>query len=280
MADLGPIPTELPLGPGTMSWTINREPAILMGGGRALLLQVTHPLVAAGVEQHSNYKTDPWSRLFATLDTVFRIVFGTPEQSATAAARLRRRHGVVNGTSPDGKPYDALDPALLLWVWATLTDTSLVIYERCFGPLSTGARDRFVDEQTLLAHACGVPAGDCPSSYREFAAYLTDVIGSTLRPTTVAVDVAEQLRLPPLPRPLRGIAGAPLGLVTAGTLPSPLRDPLGFRWSNRRERALNAFFTATKAQRAAPRRLRELPSTLAARREKPLHPPRWLASHA
>ena len=87
---------------------------MLMGGGRALLLQVTHPLVAAGVEQHSNYKADPWSRLFATLDTVFRIMFGTSEQSADAAARLRRRHSVVNGTSPDGTAYDALDPTLLL----------------------------------------------------------------------------------------------------------------------------------------------------------------------
>jgi uncharacterized protein (DUF2236 family) len=278
MRDLGPIPTELPVGPGTMSWTINREPAMLMGGGRALLLQVTHPSVAAGVEQHSNYKTDPWSRLFATLDIVFRIMFGTPAQSVEAAARLRRRHGVVNGTSADGTPYDALDPTLLLWVWATLTDTSLVIYERCFGPLSPGHRDRFVDEQALLAYACGVPSGECPASYRDFTDYVAHVVDSTLHATTVAVDVAEQLRLPPLPRPLRSLAGGPLGLVTAGTLPPRLREPLGFTWSTRHERALNAFFAATKAQRVVPRSVRELPSTLAARREKPLRTPKWLAT--
>jgi uncharacterized protein (DUF2236 family) len=277
MPALGPIPTELPVGPRTLSWRINREPAMLMGGGRALLLQVTHPLVAAGVEQHSTYTADPWSRLFATLDTVFRIMFGTPQQSAAAASRLRRRHGMVNGMSTDGLPYDALDPALLLWVWATLTDTSLVIYERCFGRLSADLRDRFVTEQSLLAHACGVPAGQSPTSYADFAGYVEDTV-TTLRPTTVAVDVAEQLRLPPLPHPLRGITGGPLGLVTAGTLPPHLREPLGFAWSTRHEQALQAFFLATKAQRVLPRRARALPSTLAARREQPWRAPKWLAS--
>jgi uncharacterized protein (DUF2236 family) len=261
-----------------MSWTINREPAMLMGGGRALLLQVTHPLVAAGVEQHSNYKADPWSRLFATLDTVFRIMFGTPEQSAAAATRLRHRHSVVNGTADDGRPFDALDPDLLLWVWATLTDTSIVIYERCFGPLGAAHRDRFVEEQALLAYACGVPKDKCPASYRYFTEYVADVVDSTLRVTTVAVDVAEQLRLPPLPQPLRGLAGGPLGLVTAGTLPARLRQPLGFAWSTRHDQALNAFFAATKAQRVIPRRVRQLPGTLAARRDKPLRPPKWLAT--
>ena len=63
-------PTRLPLGPGTLTRRINLEPVILLGGGRALLLQVAHPLVAAGVADHSDYRSDPWGRLVRTLETM------------------------------------------------------------------------------------------------------------------------------------------------------------------------------------------------------------------
>jgi len=259
-----------------LSWRVSREPALLMGGGRALLMQVTHPLVGAGVEQHSNYQADPWSRLFSTLDTVFRIMFGTVEQSEQAAARLHRRHTSVNGVASDGTPYDALDPDLLLWVWATLADSALLIYERCFGRLGADDGQRFLDEQTLLAHACGVPEGKCPATYRDFADYVEEMIATQLRPTPTAIAVAAQLRRPPLPVVLRSIAAGPLTLVTAGTLPPQLRDELGFHWSPKHDKALRAFFGATRAQRLIPRRVREYPITVASRSDQPLQPPRWL----
>jgi uncharacterized protein (DUF2236 family) len=273
---LGPIPTRLPVGPDTMSWRVSREPALLMGGGRALLLQVTHPSVGAGVEQHSNYQADPWSRLFSTLDTVFRMMFGTPEQSEQAGARLHRRHLSVNGVASDGTAYDALDPDLLLWVWATLVDTGLGIYERCFGELSLTDRQRYLDEQKLLAIACGVPAGACPDTYREFVDYVETVIETRLSATPTALEVAAQLRRPPLPKAIRGLAAAPITLVTAGTLPPQLRAALGFAWGPRHDKAFHAFFAATLAQRLVPRGLREYPITVASRRETPLRPPTWL----
>src|SRR4051812_10480420 len=68
-------------GPGSMTWRVNREGVLLLGGGRALLLQVAHPLVAAGVSQHSNYREDPFGRLYRTLDTVTTVVFGDTEQA-------------------------------------------------------------------------------------------------------------------------------------------------------------------------------------------------------
>src|SRR5437016_11697134 len=101
-------------GPGSLTWRVNREGALLLGGGRALLLQVAHPLVAAGVAQHSNYREDPWGRLYRTLDTVTTIVFGTNEESEEAADRLRRVHSRVTGKADDGRPYEANDPDLLM----------------------------------------------------------------------------------------------------------------------------------------------------------------------
>jgi uncharacterized protein (DUF2236 family) len=263
-----------------LSWRIAREPAALLGGGRALLLQVTHPLVAAGVEQHSNYQSDPWSRLFSTLDTVTRMMFGTPEASAGAADRLKRRHSMVNGVADDGTPYDALDAELQLWVWATLVDTMIVVHERTLGRLTFAEKTRLLAEQKLLAYACGVPEGRCPSSYPEFTDYVATVMRETLQPTKVAREVATQLREPPLPRAVAAIAAAPLGLVTAGLLPAELRAPLGFEWGPRQERALRAVFAAAHAQRALPGPVRRLPVSLAAKRDTPLRPPAWLTRQA
>jgi uncharacterized protein (DUF2236 family) len=164
----------------------------------------------------------------------------------------------------------------LLWVWATLADTALLIYERCFGPLTPDRRQRFLDEQTLLAIACGVPEGACPSTHREFADYVGAMIVDTLRATPTAVEVATSLRRPPLPAAIRAMAAAPVTLVTAGTLPPRLRDDLGFRWGPRHDKALRAFFAATRAQRLVPRRVRHMPITSAARSEQPMRPPKWL----
>jgi uncharacterized protein (DUF2236 family) len=273
---LGPVPSQLPVGPDTLSWRIAREPVLLIGGGRALLMQVAHPLVAAGVAQHSNYQADPWSRLFSTLDTVFTMMFADADASKRAALRLRRRHGVVNGTADDGRPYDALDADLLLWVWATLVDTAVLVYERCLSPLTPDERERYLAEQRLFAQACGIPADHGPGNWREFTDYVASTVRDVLRPTHVAAEVADQIRRPALPGAIRAVVGVPLGLVTAGLLPPTLREQLGFGWSKRHSRALNTAFGAARAQRLVPAALRAVPVTVVARRDAPLRPPRWL----
>src|SRR3954452_22956360 len=97
-------------GPGSLTWRVNREGALLLGGGRALLLQVAHPLVAAGVSEHSNFREDPFGRLYRTLDTVTTIVFDSTSDAKEAAERLRRVHTRVKGEAEDGTPYVATDP--------------------------------------------------------------------------------------------------------------------------------------------------------------------------
>jgi uncharacterized protein (DUF2236 family) len=261
------------LGPDTVSWRVNHEPVVFMGGGRALLLQVAHPLVAAGVAQHSNYESDPWGRLYRTLDTTVKIVFGEPATAQAASKRLRRRHDRVQGSSDEGVPYDARDPALLLWVWATLVDTSLVLYERCFAPLSVAERERFYSEQKLFAYACGVPEGYCPATHAAFNAYVDDAVASDLHVGDAARAVAASVVRPALPAPLRSLA-APHNLLTAGLLPASLREQYGFAWSNRREHALGAWFGLVRAGvRIVPRRVRHYPVALTAGGR--LRPPRW-----
>jgi uncharacterized protein (DUF2236 family) len=243
------------LGPDTLTWRVNHEPVAFMGGGRALLLQVAHPLVAAGVEQHSNYEVDPWGRLYGTLDTVVKIVFGDTERSEEAATRLRRRHDQVKGVSEDGVAYDAHDPELLLWVWATLVDTARLLYERCVRPLS---------DEELFAYACGVPKGACPDSHADFLAYFARMVGDELRVTAGAQTVAHSLVHPPFPRALRPLF-APAVLVTAGLLPPPVRAEYGFAWGPQRQRLLEAWLTALRwTMRLVPRAVRALPVELTA----------------
>jgi uncharacterized protein (DUF2236 family) len=98
-------------GQGAVIWRGNREGVLLVGGGAALILQVAHPLVAAAVAEHSNYREDPWGRLYRTLDLTTRVVFGDVRTAEVAARRIRAAHGRVRrvtaesgGRYPKGPP--------------------------------------------------------------------------------------------------------------------------------------------------------------------------------
>src|SRR5499433_1358864 len=86
--------------PQSAIWCIDREASIFLGAGRALLLQLAHPWVAAAIEQHSNVFADPIGRFHRTFRIVFSMVFGTLDQSMTAARRLYYRHADVTGELP------------------------------------------------------------------------------------------------------------------------------------------------------------------------------------
>jgi uncharacterized protein (DUF2236 family) len=265
------IPSALPLSRHSVSWRVNAEPVAFLGGGRALLLQVAHPKVAAGVEQHSTYATDPWGRLFRTVDVMAKLAFGSPEVSAAQAQLLERMHRRVNGVTEDGELYSALDADLLLWVWATLSDTALLMYESVRRPLSPEKRARYYEESKLVAHACGVPPELCPRTLDDFGAYFGRVVADDLRVTGAGRAVAHATMVPPLPRPLGQVAARPSQLVTAGLLPPTARAAFGFEWDHRREWELRRFLRrVASVHRLAPRVVRELGMRHVVQRDKPL----------
>ena len=107
---------------------IAREPVLMLGGPRALLMQAAHPLVAAGIVDHSHFQQDPWRRLARTMTALYTIVFGTQEQAEHIGAITRAAHGGVRGRR-GRRVYTAADPGLMLWVHSTLVDTGLAMYE-------------------------------------------------------------------------------------------------------------------------------------------------------
>jgi len=233
-------------GPESVTWRVNREGVLLAGGGRALLLQVAHPLVAAGVARHSSFRERPWDRLYGTLDLTTRIVFGDAEESARAARRLRSVHSKVRGVAPGGRPYDALDPDLLIWVWATLVESAMLVYRRYVGSLSARRAATYYAEQQRFAHACGVPEGACPPDLPALIEYFERTIASDLEVGEDAREIAESVLRPPLPAPLRPLA-APLNLLTVGLLPPAVRELYGLRWDARREALLDGAGVAVRA---------------------------------
>src|SRR3954469_10803177 len=104
-------------GPTSEAWAMNREGLLLLGSGpRALLLQIAHPLVAEGVDQHSDFRADPWARLAGTLRSYLRIVYGTTAQARGEIGRLNGLHRSIAGPVRDpgiaarfGEAYEARD---------------------------------------------------------------------------------------------------------------------------------------------------------------------------
>jgi uncharacterized protein (DUF2236 family) len=243
---------------------VGSEGVLLLGGGRALLLQVAEPSVAAGVAQFSNYRQAPWRRLYRTIDVTTRIVFGDTHASAQAAAGLRRVHERVGGRDDNGRRYQALDPKLLMWVHATLLDTSLLVYDRYVRPLSELERALYYEQMKPVGETYGIPRASQPSDWAAFRDYFDGMIESGLRVTETTRDVTDSVLNPELPLPAR-LAARPaveaVRLLTVGTLPASLRENLGLEWGPLRERLLAASQgTIRRILRLTPGPLRQFPA--------------------
>jgi uncharacterized protein (DUF2236 family) len=225
--------------PDSPIWRISREWALMLGGGRALLLQAAHPLALAGVIEHSDYERDPWSRLSSTMTYVWTVVYGSPQEAERIGRRVRAIHAHVNGTLPRqmgifpaGTPYSAEDPELLLWVSATLVDTALVMYRNYVGPLSMEDVEGFWQDHRRLIEFIGVPAEDIPPTYADFNAWWRTMIDSDVICVTPEARQLSRKSVtrPPIPLVVRP-AWEAINFVTAGFLPAKLREGYGFRWT-------------------------------------------------
>jgi uncharacterized protein (DUF2236 family) len=250
------------LGPGTLTWEVNREPAAFLGGGRALLMQVAHPAVAAGVSRHSDYQNHPWQRLVRTVDTTLKMAFANEGAASDAAARLARVHKPVHGRTEDGLSYSAGDPELMLWVWATLVDTTVLLYETCIRSLSDDDRERLYSEQKLFARACGLSTVSCPHTWEDFTRYVNGVVRNDLQVNEDAQVIANSV-LNPGPASLSVITSLH-SILTVYLLPDELRDSYDIppRFENPHV-ARRVLRSASVAFRLLPGPVRRIPVTAA-----------------
>ena len=234
---------------------VNGEAALLLGGGRALLMQLAHPQVAAGVAEHSDFQSAGPARLLRTLRASYAIVFGSAHERSEAVARVNAIHQSVRGHG-----YRATDPALLLWVHATLVDSALLTHCTFVAPLSDGEQARYYDEMTAVAALLGVAVDQQPPDIDAFRAYVRAMVES-LEVSATARELAQALFRAPQAGP------APLLLLarelTAGLLPPRLRTKYGLAWDAPRAAALaTAAAVSRRALPLLPRRVRRPPALL------------------
>ena len=196
-----------------------------------MLMQIAHPLVAEGVDQHSDFRADPWSRLAATLRSYLRIVYGTTAQARGEIRRLNGLHRSIGGPvrDPDaarrfGAAYDARDPALSLWVHATLVDSTLAAVDAWLEPLSRDRRARFYAETLPVGRLFGVPDAILPRDIDAFDPYVAGMLSpdGPVHPTAVARELADVVLHPPLGP---AVAGGPVARRLG-----PSRGRSGRRW--------------------------------------------------
>lgn len=256
-------------GPGSATWKIASETVVMLGGTRAVLMQLAHPLVGAGVCQHSSYMTEPLARTERTFILGQNITFGPHALSHEAARTINRLHTHVHGELAEaagafaaGTQYKARDPELLLWVHATLIDTILSTYQLFIGPLSLAEQEQYYQESKALVHLLGLAPQDMPATVQDLLYYVNEMVYSDkLAATTQSRQLIQHVLYPRSPTLLRPFLHLNKQ-VTCALLPQPIRDIFGLEWSKGQQRA---FDFAVRGIRLVvprlPRNLRILPIT-------------------
>lgn len=223
-------------GPGSTYWKVARENVLALTGPSAILLQIAHPHVAAGVEDHSNFREDPHARLRRTFSYVHRIVFGFADQAIETAQTVRDMHERVRGTLPEsvgpfdrGSSYYANRDDLLLWVYATLFDQALVGYNTLVDDLSLEEEESYYQESKIFARLFGVNKSSLPETVDDFYDYYNHEINNTLAVGSQGQQLQRDLfHHNTLLIPLHYFMGG-------GFLPDRVRELFGISWSPLRE---------------------------------------------
>ena len=239
------------VGPESTAWKINAEVATLLGWGSAMVMQFAHPLVAAGVADHSAFAKSTRARparLHGTVRAMLALTFGTHDDALHATAGINTIHDYVQGhlpapagIYPAGTPYSAHDPELLRWVQATLLECLPRAYELFVGPLTAAEKDRYCHEASFAGGLLGIPEGFLPASTTELDVYMAEMLASgQIAVTPAARSLARELMNPFYPRVLWPLYW-PLKLATIGLLLPDIRAAYGYPWSRREEQALRTF---------------------------------------
>jgi uncharacterized protein (DUF2236 family) len=254
----GPAPDPGLYGPDSEAWRLNREAMLLLGAGpRALLLQIAHPAVAAGVNDHSDFRADPWRRLAGTLRSYLTIVYGSTDAARAEIRRLNTLHRGITGPG-----YAARDPELSRWVHATLVESTMAVADAWLEPLSSQRRATYYTETLPIGRAFGVPEALLPPDVEAFDLYVADMLApdGPVRVSPVARELAAVVLRPPLaplapllPLPTEAVRavleGIPAGSYawtlwpSIGLLPPSVREDYGLPWGVR-ERVVSGWLVA------------------------------------
>jgi uncharacterized protein (DUF2236 family) len=215
-------------GPGSVTWRLTTDLSSPIAGLRALTVQALHPLAMAGVDQHSDWRSDPVGRLAATSSYLTIVSVGDKATAERVSERVRRVHEHVRGVDAvTGQPYAAGDPALLLWVHAAFVDSNIAAAQLFGSPLMAVDADRYVAEMVAAAKLVGVPTDMVPASLAELERYIESV-RPILRATPAARESMAYLLDPPGLDPDVAEIWQDIREGTIASLPDWARDMYGY----------------------------------------------------
>ena len=240
---------------------INAERLMVLGWGRAILLQLAHPLIAAAVAEHSTVSACPHAaaaRLCHTVRAMLSLTFGDQQAHTRTIDTIRGIHRRVHGRLrqavgpyPAGTRYSAEDADLVLWVHMTLIESIVLVYDDLVAPLDEAARDEYCGQARGVALALGARAQDVPHTWAD----LVTSLDSTRRSGAIVVGpdakrVAGAVLAPSMASLVWPVAWINR-TMTIGTLPEDIRTQYGFGWTQRHARR---FDRVRRVLRAAQRR--------------------------
>ncbi|HEX4564949.1 MAG TPA: oxygenase MpaB family protein [Solirubrobacteraceae bacterium] len=248
------------LGANSVSWHYTGDWRLGLVLARALLLQVCHPTIGAGVAEHSIFREDPWGRLRQSLDPVLETVYAA--DGAKVGARIRAAHRAIRGTDARGRRYSAWEPEAYWFVLASGMESIVVMAERYFArPMTRAERERLLAETREIGVRMGLRERDMPATLRDFEESYETLLRERLEDHPTAHSVLEEIASSPpppwlpLPGPLRLSFSLPVAhvmtLATVGTLPAVVRERLGIGWSALDEYRLRALAAAVRSAFAA-----------------------------
>jgi uncharacterized protein (DUF2236 family) len=260
VASVMPAPEEIPslvAAPDSTLWRYAGDVRLIGVGAYAILLQVGHPTVGAGVSEHSDFRADPWGRLLRTLDYSYAMTYGGPVLAGEMGHRIREMHKQIKGLKPDGERYSALEPEAYAWVHATLADAIVRAQALLGTPIPDYEIETFYAEWRRSGQLIGVRERDLPATWAEFGEYFEWMAAERLERTAAVEEVLESLAeptrpdLPFLPEGAWRLARVPaarqISLLTGGLLPPALRERYGVEWTAGQERRLHLLAVASRA---------------------------------
>lgn len=261
-------------GPDSMMWRLSKHALVgSQGSGRALMLQIAHPWVTRGIDEHSRTRSDPLGRAARTFTAVLSIVFGSVDQAVRQAhivhnvhSRIKGKLSETSGAFEAGSQYLANEANAMLWVHATLWETTVMMHELYVKPLTRQEKEAFYEETRLFAYMFGIPDEILPPNWHEFMEYNQRMWVSDQLVVNDATRQLAHFLFDPLNVVLTP-AMAWLKIATAATLHERLRDDFELPYGRREQKLFNMGRKAIHiADRCSPRIIKNGPSYVEATR--------------
>lgn len=278
----------LPIGPDSETWKIFGEYRYSLVLPQAFVLQVAHPIIDAGVGEHSTYRTDPWGRARRSLELLWPVVYARPQDAIRKGIELRELHRSIRGKLADGRQYNALNPEAYGWVHGTGFYSSVTLLEQFGNGCDIARRARLFSEWRQMAGMLGIREQDLPRTEAEYWDYFNDMIDNRLQWGPVVADLmgddffyshpkppADVFRF--LPAPLWRLGIRPVAwsfeLITRATLPARFRERFDIPFSARDQQHFDRLRKAIRlGWQLTPRDRRYLPLARDAWRDARTHP--------